>query len=70
MTQLDRARIERLLNAMARIAHSRDVYIDMFIVGGGAMALVYDRSRRTGDLGALFQPTRIAYEFAPPAPGV
>ncbi|MFT4246280.1 MAG: DUF6036 family nucleotidyltransferase [Micrococcaceae bacterium] len=34
----------------------KDIEADMFLVGGGAMALAYDQQRMTTDLDGIFQP--------------
>lgn len=53
-----------LLDRVAAEAERRSVHLEMFIVGGGAMALAYNTRRTTGDLDAVFEPKQIAYEIA------
>ena len=47
---LTREDLIELLVLVAAEACRRDVQIEMFLVGGGAMALAYNTSRVTGDL--------------------
>ena len=61
---LDRDDLQLLLQRMAEAAESRGVRIEMFIVGGGAIALVYDATRLTGDLDAVFEPKQVGYDIA------
>ena len=62
-TLLTRDDLLELLRLVAAEARRRDV-IEMFLVGGGAMALAYNTSRVTGDLDAVFEPREVAYEIA------
>ena len=56
--------ILELLDAVAQEAERRDVHIEMFLVGGAAMALAYNTARVTGDLDGVFEPKEVAYEIA------
>lgn len=61
---LDRGDLLDLLDRVAAEAERRSVRLEMFVVGGGAMALAYNTRRTTGDLDAVFEPKQIAYEIA------
>ena len=61
---LDRAQIIGLLDLMADEARRRGVRIDLFLVGGGAMALAYNTARSTRDLDGVFEPKIVVYEIA------
>lgn len=63
-TALGRDDLLDLLDKFAAEAERRGVRIEMFVVGGGAMALAYNARRSTGDLDAVFEPKQIAYEIA------
>lgn len=56
--------IERLLTRLGELAASEGIRIEMFIVGGAAMALAYNASRSTGDLDAVFEPKAKVYDLA------
>lgn len=61
---LGRQQILHLLNDMSDRARRRGVRVDLFLVGGAAMALVYNTERTTRDLDAIFEPKTVAYELA------
>jgi predicted nucleotidyltransferase len=61
---LDKAEVERLLVRLGELAHAEGTRIDVFLVGGAAMALAYDNNRTTGDLDAVFEPKSRVYELA------
>jgi hypothetical protein len=61
---LTRDDIERLLGALADELAARGITADLFLVGGGAMVLAYDRLRATRDLDAVFEPKTAVYEAA------
>ncbi len=54
---LDRERIVELLVRLDDACTAAGVDAELFLVGGGAMALVYDTSRATRDLDGIFAPT-------------
>jgi len=46
----------KLLDQLALEAEKEGVRVELFVVGGGAMALAYNVDRVTGDLDAVFEP--------------
>jgi len=46
----------RLLNELSERLGARGIRGELFIVGGAAMALAYDGSRTTSDIGSLIKP--------------
>lgn len=50
---LSRADLERAFNALGEGLARRGIVADVFVVGGAAMALAYDASRVTRDVGAV-----------------
>lgn len=56
---LDRAAILELFEELSRRLSLRGATADLFVVGGGAIALAYDARRATRDLDAMFAPTDI-----------
>lgn len=60
----DRDRIQHLFERLADELDSRGVHGDLFLVGGGAMAVAYDARRATRDLDAVFEPKRVIYDVA------
>lgn len=69
--QLDADGVRALFHELSdRLAVAR-VTAQLFVVGGAAMALAYDRDRLTRDVDALFVPApevrRIAEEMSGPA---
>jgi hypothetical protein len=61
---LDRAQIERAFTVLGDRLVQRGVVADVFIVGGAAMALAYDATRVTRDVGSLFVPHGVVLEEA------
>lgn len=61
---LDREGITSLLRELAAELQQRGAQADLFLVGGGAMALAYDARRTTRDLDAVFAPTAVVREAA------
>lgn len=61
---LTRSDIESLLRRLGELAESSGVSINIFLVGGSAMALAYNANRTTGDLDAVFEPKSVVYELA------
>lgn len=62
--RFDRSGIESLLRELADELNRRGAQADLFLVGGGAMALAYDSRRATRDLDAVFAPTTVIREAA------
>lgn len=56
--------IRRLLTLLDRELAAVGVVGELFLVGGAAMALAYDRSRATRDLDAVFEPKAVLYDAA------
>jgi hypothetical protein len=61
---LGRAELERAFTALGERLARRGVVADVFVVGGGAMALAYDATRVTRDVDARFVPHGIVLEEA------
>lgn len=61
---LDRGQILSLLDELSRRATQRCVRVEMFLVGGAAMVLVYNTARTTKDVEGIFEPKMVAYEIA------
>ncbi len=61
---LNRKQIISLLDELSRRATLRGVRVEMFLVGGAAMVLVYNTTRTTKDIEGIFEPKMIAYELA------
>lgn len=61
---LDRGAIIGLLDDLSRRAAARGARVDLFLVGGGAMVLVYNATRTTKDIEGIFEPKMLAYELA------
>jgi hypothetical protein len=59
---MDRAEIVDALTALAGELDRRGVSGEMYIVGGAAIALVFDERRSTRDIDAIFEPKTIVYE--------
>lgn len=62
--RFDREGITTLLSELADELARREAQADLFLVGGGAMALAYDARRATRDLDAVFAPTKVVREAA------
>lgn len=56
--------ILELLAELGRELDDRGVRGELFIVGGAAMALVYNTRRSTRDIDAVFEPKALIYEVA------
>lgn len=56
---LGRGSITNLLQELADELGRRGAKADLFLVGGAALALVYDAARSTRDLDAVFLPTGV-----------
>lgn len=56
---LDRGRIVALLGELAGRLNSRGLEADLYVVGGTAMALAYDRLRVTRDIDAVGEPMAV-----------
>jgi Nucleotidyltransferase of unknown function (DUF6036) len=61
---LDRTRIRELLTELGRRCAARGFSVEMLIVGGAAIALVYGERRATRDLDAVFEPKMEVYAEA------
>lgn len=58
---------ETMLSAFDKLSAElarRRVRVDMFVVGGAALALAYDAGRRTRDVDAVFDEPGVVYEAA------
>jgi hypothetical protein len=63
--ELGPGEIRRLLAEVGRRLAERGVHIDLFVVGGAAMALRYDRKRVTVDVDALPRgPAHVLFEVS------
>jgi hypothetical protein len=58
---LDRDRIRELLAELGRRCASHGFTVEMFIVGGSAIALAYGERRSTRDVDAVFEPKMEVY---------
>jgi hypothetical protein len=56
--------IEHLLDELSAELAARGARADLFLVGGAAIAVAYDRFRSTRDLDAVFLPTDVVREAA------
>jgi hypothetical protein len=61
---MDRHEIIDALTALAAELHRRGISGEMYIVGGGAIALAFDERRATRDIDAVFEPKSVIYEAA------
>jgi len=61
---LGRARIVELLSELGRRLDRHGVHAEIYVVGGGAMALAYNRERVTRGIDAIFEPKATAYAEA------
>lgn len=59
---LRKADIESLIRELGRRCATRGFSVEMFLVGGAAMALAYRRERTTRDLDAVFEPKTSVYD--------
>lgn len=63
-TELTRADIRRLLEALERELATENVEGEIYLVGGAVMCLVFDARPATRDVDAFFRPTRVIREAA------
>ena len=56
---LGRTQITALITALGQRCADHGIEVEMFLVGGAAMALSHSRERRTRDLDAIFEPTTL-----------
>lgn len=61
---LAREEIRRLLGLLSDELTAHGLVGELFLVGGAAMALAYDRDRATQDLDAVFEPKTAVYAAA------
>lgn len=61
---LSKTEIQRLLRLLNEELSEAGSVGELFLVGGAAMVLAYDRSRATRDLDAVFEPRDVVYEAA------
>jgi hypothetical protein len=61
---LDRATIESLISELGERCAAKDIHVELFLVGGAAMALAYNRRRTTRDIDAIFEPKTLVYQEA------
>ena len=61
---LGQKRILELLNELGRRCADIGFSVDMFVVGGGGIALAYGEDRATRDIDAIFEPKMRVYEIA------
>jgi hypothetical protein len=62
--ELDRAEITELLTELGRRLHAAGVEATLYVVGGAAIAIQFDRRRVTQDIDAIFHPTTTVREVA------
>lgn len=61
---MDRDEIIAALTALGEALERRGVHGEMYVVGGAAIALAYDRRRSTRDIAGVFEPKAAIYEAA------
>lgn len=61
---LSKDEIRTLFDEVSTRAAKRGIRIEMFLVGGAAMALAYNTTRSTRDIDAIFEPKMLAYQIA------
>ena len=61
---LNRNEITALIASLGERCAAHGINVEMFLVGGAAMALAYSRERTTRDLDAIFEPKALVYEQA------
>jgi len=61
---LNREQAIELLGELARRLHARGLEAEIYVVGGTAMALAYDRARVTRDIDAVASPAQVVDEIA------
>lgn len=59
---LDRAAVVRLLEELGRRLHVRGVMAEIYVVGGSAIILAYDRERLTRDIDAIWDESWVLAE--------
>lgn len=60
----DREMMREYLNEVGEELAQQGIRGDLFLVGGGAMALAYNTRRATRDVEGVFEPKRLIYEAA------
>jgi hypothetical protein len=61
---VDREEILAALTELGRELERKGAQGEMYLVGGAAIALAYDRRRSTKDIDAVFEPKLVIYEAA------
>ncbi len=61
---LDAGRLRSLLTELGERLDRRGMAAQLFVVGGAAMALAFNRERVTRDIDAVFEPKSVIYEVA------
>ncbi len=61
---MDRSEMMRYLTALAERLTARGIQGELYVVGGGAMALAYDARRATRDVDGVFAPKAEIYAAA------
>lgn len=61
---MDAAEIRDLLTDLGDRLHRNGLKGEMLVLGGTAMALVFNKTRRTKDIDAIFEPKMRIYEMA------
>lgn len=61
---MDGVAIRQALTALGAELQRRELAADLYVVGGAAVAMAYDRSRSTRDVHAIFAPKTAVYEAA------
>jgi len=62
---LDATIVKKLLTELGRRLHRRGIHVDLYIVGGAAIALSVDERRITADIDAIFSdPDLVQHEAA------
>lgn len=62
--QLDGPAVKELLMEVGRRLHARGVHVDIYLVGGAAIALTFDVKRITADVDAIFSDSDVVREEA------
>lgn len=60
----NRAKIRRALERLSDELARRGVRAELFMVGGGAIAMAYSARRVTRDIDAIFEPKSVVYDAA------
>lgn len=53
-----------LFDEVAREAARREVHVDLFLIGGAAMAVAYSQARITDDIDGVFEPREVVIDIA------